>query len=445
MKKTYFRAGLLALAISCLSNTYAKNNSLPGSGTEDEPYLIGSYEDLKLITGDLTAVYSITTNIDASASKTESETGWAPIGSTSAAFSGKIFGHGHKISNLYIKATVDQVGLFGYIAGGSIDSLAVTNATVTASSAASSAATGILVGYLKSGTVTNCASSGTITAVSFAGGLIGLTSGATIDKSYSQATVSGVTAIGGLVGSCNYASTLSNSFSTGNITLTGGIGGGLTGLMNGSLSNCYSRSNVTGGTANIGGLVGYGLGVTITNAYSTGIISSTAATAKGSVGYYNTAAVMNYPAASATGLFWDTTTSGKTATGLGTGKTTSDLKLQPTFATYDFTVPVWKINASLNDGYPYLAWQESTLFTAVDNLKAGNENLLVSSINGGVTIHINATSTGSTLELYAVGGAIIKRIVLKDAQTSITLPRGQYIGKLSTSHGDISTFKTIAL
>lgn len=444
MKKTYLKIGLIALALTSVCTTYAKNNALPGSGTEDEPYLIGSYEDLKQITTDLTSVYSITANIDASASKTESAAGWTPIGIASAGFSGKIYGHGHTISNLYINATTDQVGLFGFISGGSIDSLGVVNATITASSATSAAATGIVAGSVKSGTISNCYSTGTITAVSFAGGLVGLTNGATIDKSYSQATVSGVTAIGGLVGSCNYASTLSNSFSTGNITLTGGIGGGLSGLMNGIVTNCYSRSNVTGGTANIGGLFGYALGVTITNSYCTGNVSSTVATAKGTVGYYNTVAVMNYPATTATGLFWDTTTSGKTTTGLGTGKVSADLKIQTTFTTYDFSTPAWKISPTVNDGYPYLAWQNTNTTTAINTVSASSP-VSASSVKGGIEVRTTSGQAANLqLEIYSTIGKKVATITVKNELTKVELPQGNYIGKVITTQGKVSTFKAIA-
>ncbi|MGJ8454252.1 carboxypeptidase-like regulatory domain-containing protein [Pseudothermotoga sp. U03pept] len=59
-----------------------------------------------------------------------------------------------------------------------------------------------------------------------------------------------------------------------------------------------------------------------------------------------------------TDCFWDTDlaqTSSDEST--AQGKTTSQMKNQSTYTNWDFT-DVWKINASKNDGYPYLSWED---------------------------------------------------------------------------------------
>jgi|GEM_PF-1737630 len=59
-----------------------------------------------------------------------------------------------------------------------------------------------------------------------------------------------------------------------------------------------------------------------------------------------------------TDCFWDTDlaqASGDEST--AQGKTTSEMKQQSTYTNWDFT-SVWTINASKNEGYPYLAWED---------------------------------------------------------------------------------------
>lgn len=55
------------------------------------------------------------------------------------------------------------------------------------------------------------------------------------------------------------------------------------------------------------------------------------------------------------GSFWDTQTSGQTASDGGTGKSTDEMKTQSTFtdAGWDFTT-IWDIGGETNDGYPFL-------------------------------------------------------------------------------------------
>lgn len=63
--------------------------------------------------------------------------------------------------------------------------------------------------------------------------------------------------------------------------------------------------------------------------------------------------------------FWDTQSSGQTASGGGTGKTTAQMKMKSTYTDsgWDFvgetsngTKDIWEIDSSFNNGYPFLAW-----------------------------------------------------------------------------------------
>jgi hypothetical protein len=58
----------------------------------------------------------------------------------------------------------------------------------------------------------------------------------------------------------------------------------------------------------------------------------------------------------ATNSFWDIDASGQSGSVLGTGKSTSDMKMQSTYTSWDFG-STWSIQDDFNDGYPYLQWQ----------------------------------------------------------------------------------------
>jgi filamentous hemagglutinin family protein len=106
------------------------------------------------------------------------------------------------------------------------------------------------------------------------GGLVGLnTSSGTIDSSYAENDVNGTTpGTGGLVG-INYG-LISNSYTAGSHTVTGGIdAGGLVGTNHGVISQSYATDNASGNY--VGGLVGNNYGGSITESYATGTVSGT--------------------------------------------------------------------------------------------------------------------------------------------------------------------------
>ncbi len=153
---------------------------------------------------------------------------------------------------------------------------------------------------------------------------------------------------GGLVGSGLYP-VISNCFTTGNVSVTDEQCGGLVGYdWEGTFSYCYSKATVSG-TLMIGGFIGAAMKLSsFTNCYSTGSVPS-GTDVGGFVGFA-------FPTATADNCFWDTESSGKTTSNLGTGKTTSEMKMQSTYTGWDFANN-WSIQDDFNDGYPYLKWQ----------------------------------------------------------------------------------------
>ncbi len=128
--------------------------------------------------------------------------------------------------------------------------------------------------------------------------------------------------------------------------------GGLAGYSNGSISSCYSTSNVSAYSSMgyVGGLVGCNSGSTssISNCYSRGAVSgsSNAQYIGGLVGYKGGGSISR--------SFWDKQTSGRPFGTDGTGLSTLQMKQQASFTGWDFST-IWVICEGTN--YPRLLWQ----------------------------------------------------------------------------------------
>ena len=140
-----------------------------------------------------------------------------------------------------------------------------------------------------SGTIVDSYSTGDVSGKGSVGGLVGSNSSGTIVDSYATGTVSGTgNNVGGLVGqnvSGTSIGTIDNSYSTGAVSGKSYVGG-LAGENSGSgctISNSYSTGEVSGTDNYVGGLVGYNLGK-IDNSYSMGAASGTSSVG-GLVGY----------------------------------------------------------------------------------------------------------------------------------------------------------------
>ncbi len=203
-------------------------------------------------------------------------------------FNGAFEGLGNTITNLKIKAGQNYVGLFAYLnKRGTITNINLANANVTGT--VDQIFVGTLLGK-NEGTVSFSSSSGTLTGAGDSlGGLVG-DNGGTGTIEYSQSAVnvtdndtSGVFAyVGGLTGA-NYHTILSSS-ATGGVLETAGSDsdiGGLVGWNNGgSVTLSFATGNVTtnsnGDFDDVGGLVGrsgYGAGSAISDSYASGNVN----------------------------------------------------------------------------------------------------------------------------------------------------------------------------
>jgi len=261
-RKFLFVGILIALSLFSFSNVV---NFAGGSGSKDDPFLVSTPDQLYDVRNYLDKHFKQISDIDLSTYED-----WEPIGNNTSQFSGTYNGNGYKILNLQMNKPTDKpkgdiIGLFGYMSGNSkIENVCLENVNIVAR-----ADVGGLIGYVYSGTISNCSVSGTISADNNVGGLVGGNFTGVIEWNRTDVTIQGKSHIGGLVGH-NRGKVINNWTS---IDLEGDIyTGGLVGYNRGEIENSFSLGNVKGENFS-GGLVGYNVSGIIKNCYSMGEVS----------------------------------------------------------------------------------------------------------------------------------------------------------------------------
>ncbi len=186
-------------------------------------------------TGTLTGNYALAQNLDATSWSTANTGTPAVI----ANFSGTLAGLGNTISNLTLNApSSNYVGLIGQTASSAtivLRDIGLTNVNIAGQNYV-----GALLGFANNATipltVNNVYATGTVQGVGYVGGLIGRTYRSTMTDSYSSAdiTASGSDA-GDLIGAAVNATTMTNCDTTDEVTAFG-YAGGLIGYLGNSLS-----------------------------------------------------------------------------------------------------------------------------------------------------------------------------------------------------------------
>ena len=236
--------------------------TLTGSGTEDDPYQIGSAEDFAAITWQNSSGYfKLTDNITVT----------KPCDAT---FKGTFDGDGHTVT-LQLDVTSGNAGLFAKTGSGAVIKNVIVDATVTSSVYSyTSQYYGVagLVGYVDGKTtIDHCGVTGTVKGTStsssyaaYIGGLIGVISDkCEITNSYVSATVENANKnkdsyTGGFLGrtSGTYTLSVTDCYASGDVTAAGGRAGGFTGYVYCSNSNrhtyknCYAAGTVTASAGN---------------------------------------------------------------------------------------------------------------------------------------------------------------------------------------------------
>ncbi len=243
--------------------------------------------------------------------------GIAPIGDTSTGtqFRGIFDGNNHVITNLNINNTSGSpTGLFSATLNGTIKNIGIVGGTVSGLNNV-----GALIGDARGTQILNSFSTADVSGSGGnVGGLIGKASlgtfsGVSVNSVFASGAVSGFSNVGGLVGLLDQPSSFINAYARGTVTGTSNVGGlvGSYSTANSVIFNSYSSGRVSG-SSSVGGLIG------ICSNPGFGAVC---------------------PSSVVQNSFWDTTASGQASSALngtgsatlGIGMSTADMQTQANF------------------------------------------------------------------------------------------------------------------
>lgn len=308
---TFLRKKALLAILFLMSGIISSFAAPSGSGTEADPYLIGSAEDLvwfRALVNDAnsSACAKLTEDIDLKdvchpASDGVEEVSWVPIGNSSYnEYMGCFDGNNKTIRNLYFnnsdKADSYKVGgLFGYAYSCKIENLNLENANMTfadgdygvvvgklgnsnisnikvasgticklGDSYRMSQSLGGIVGAIIECQITNVANCATIESSShYIGGICGASTNCTFSNCANYGNIKGNSAVGGIIGTAYSTNNITNCANYGNIEATAtasdmGTVGGFIGQCNDvtvNLKNILNIGNVISQHFGLSGLI----------------------------------------------------------------------------------------------------------------------------------------------------------------------------------------------
>lgn len=264
-----------------------------GVGTVADPFVIADCSELQEIddlTSNLSKIFVLGANIDCTGVT------FSPLKNATTYFSGVFDGRGFEISGLSISCSTDDCGLFARLSGATVKNLRFISPIVTSSAKyvgliAGRGTSSLLIDNVEilGGAVTNtyAASASNHRDDSFSGGILGHYSSGSgvISRVTHSMEVSGKSSTGGIVGYSTTSGTLtvSDVVVSGNVAglrNVGGIAGyASTGGSGNSLTvtrATVTASSVEGLGQSIGGILGFGWNVTITDSFSSASVSGKA-------------------------------------------------------------------------------------------------------------------------------------------------------------------------
>ena len=146
--------GVMAVIVSGLAAQFAS-----GSGTEDDPWIITTAEQLENVRNYLSDHFKLGGDIDLNGTANNQ---WTAIGTKANQFTGTLDGDGHVIRGIYIDNNLDYQGLFGVIDDGAT----VKNLGIKESLVRGRDYLGGLAGYVGWGSIINCYASVSVEAAS---------------------------------------------------------------------------------------------------------------------------------------------------------------------------------------------------------------------------------------------------------------------------------------
>lgn len=269
-----------------------------GNGEVDNPYIITKAEELAWfrdqvnsgnnficakISDDVEVIDMSTVCHAEDKSQNLEELSWKPIGKNDYGYQywGTFDGNGKTITNLYINASQNNVGLFGYTSEGTIKNLTFEYANVTNTGVFTGILVGYATGYANTSNLQNIKISNTcqIKGGKETGGIAGNLRYAKAYNCVNYATVQGNYRVGGLFGYwSNKDSSITTCANYGNVTATGTDAGGLVGyFVSGTIQDCANYGDVKG-TERVAGMAGYVYEGKIQNVFSYGNVSATNST-----------------------------------------------------------------------------------------------------------------------------------------------------------------------
>jgi hypothetical protein len=239
-----------------------------GFGTELQPYLISTLEDLRKLSEDANPIggivgyigdwinteFALVGNINALATSTwNGGLGFSPIGTIANKFDNSIFdGRGYSVIGLKInRPTSSYIGMFGYTLDSPIVRTNIIDCDIIGDDRV-----GGLVGSWDGALVSKCKASGIVSGFERVGGMFGLCEHGTISDCYADVDVSGDNFVGGFTGVQATIHDTLNSYSVGAVISAGSFVGGFVGFKSGTLStiaSCYYDSDISGRADTNGG------------------------------------------------------------------------------------------------------------------------------------------------------------------------------------------------
>jgi len=297
--KTKRAFALLMLALFAPVAAWAQSFG-GGSGTETDPYLIATTDDMDALASQVNGGNSFSgTYFKMTADLDYTGKGYSIIGNYDNRFCGSFNGDDHTISNVTLSGDGNYKGVFGVVGSGGT----VKNLTLDQSSISGKSEIGGIAGYIENATISNCINQGSITTPNSnncvnIGGIVGYATNSSIIDCQNQGEVSrhdngDCYATGGIVGraenNCNISGCQNFEFILGSEN-TGGIAGRANSGT--TISHCKNTGSINGQSEG-GGIAGYANGANVSHCYNTGYITMRSGPAGGIVGRADASSVSN--------------------------------------------------------------------------------------------------------------------------------------------------------
>ena len=397
-----------------------------GSGTEADPYLVATENQLNAIRVNSDKHFKLQNDIVLLRK-------FIPI----QVFSGSLDGDEYTISGLKLTSSdVEDIGLIRKNTG------TIKNLTVSTNSfdikSVDTTYIGVIAG-INEGTISRVKALGNIQTDAlgsfvYIGGITGKNAG-TVSKSVSEVNVTAEGTnvyAGGAIGENKGA--VEKTYATGNVVINDALmayAGGFVGVSDNLISNCYATGDATINVndvcfmLNAGGFAGRVDGGTISQSYSIGtpeyVVADSGHTLETAVGGF-----VAVNSGTITNCFYNEETSGQTDIGKGEPKTSAELKDKNTYSSWNFAD--WNINATTNSGYPFIRQGKYSF----DATLAYN--------NGTVTISANANISNAYLIIASYfEGALVDYDLIPE----ITISKGGTDTKTVKANFEVITGGTV--